>query len=122
MRLCALLLLPLLAACVIPRPSVINSMMAAEQKVPPPGTDGGTLRAWFAAEGYVAGPNVLQSRAELARRPGDPLVYATQAERQWWLSQQQTVHDLCITSKVVYYRVTADGALVDAVPTVRSTC
>ena len=121
MRFLLLLCLPLMA-CVLPRPSAINDMLVVDPDLPPPGTKGEVLQNWFADEGYVPGPKVRQSRAELLRRPGDPLVYATEAERRWWLSQQQTSHDLCVTAKYVYYRVQPDGTLIDAIPAVRSTC
>ena len=115
-------LLVLAAGCRPPYSSEIADMTVLAEELPPRGTPLVELQAWFDAAGYVEGPTVRQSRAELTRRPGAPLVYARAEDRLWWRTRQRTIRDFCVTRRVVYYRLAPGGALVEAIPAHRSQC
>lgn len=122
MRVLCLVLVVLTAACRVPYTSDLADWSVLSFDLPEEGTAPDDLGRWFESEGYVAGPKVFQTEAELRRRPGTPLVYALPGERSWWLSQVQTVRDLCVTQKFIYYRTRDDGRLARAVGAVRSQC
>lgn len=111
-----------LAACNPPRMADYSNMMALPERLPNAGTSLGDVEAWLNANGYAPGARVLQSEAELRRRPGDPLVYSLEVERMWWMSAHRTTRDLCVTLRTVYYRVDDRGALMQAIQTLRSDC
>lgn len=111
-----------LGGCRVPYMADYADMTTFADPLPPAGTPSSELWDWFVENGYVQGPRVRQSMAELRRAPGDPLVYAVAADRRWWLTQQRTVRDLCVTQKVVYYRLDAAGNLMEAVQNHRSAC
>jgi len=112
----------LLGACRMPYMADYADMTVRPEKFPPVGTAVPALTAWFDAHGYVPGPKILQSEAELRRRPGDPLVYARPTDRVWWRTEGRTVRDLCVTERTIYYRLGASGHLTQAVRTHRSQC
>ncbi len=123
MRLCfGLILLVLVTGCRAPYSSEYADMAISHDELPPIGTTSEALATWFNQQGYVPGTTVVQATAELTRRPGEPLVYALPADKQRWLTQHRTVRHVCFTTKTVYYRVDAQGALLQAIPTKRSQC
>lgn len=111
-----------LAGCRVPYTADIANFGAFPEPVPPAGTPVVDLEQWFIKRGYGPGPRVLQSEAELRRSPGDPLVYALEAERQWWLTQHRTIRDFCVTRKTIYYQIDGAGALQRAVQGRMSQC
>lgn len=111
-----------LAACRVPYTADLADMTVLSEDLPPTGTSAADLGSWFQTNGYAAGPRVHQTVAELLRRPGDPLVYARQQDKQWWLSQQRNVRDVCVTQRVIYYRLAPNGTLAQAIPNHRSQC
>ena len=117
-----LIVVALLGACRMPYMADLADMTVMQESFPPAGTSSAGLEAWFAKQGYTAGPRVYQAAAELSRRPGDPLVYAQPHQRRWWLTQQRSVRDLCVTRRVIYYRLDAEQKLMHAIRTHRSQC
>jgi hypothetical protein len=111
-----------LAGCRVPYTSDIANFGAFPEPVPPPGTSVIDLESWFYKRGYGPGPRVLQSEAELRRDPGEPLVYALQAEREWWLTQHRVVRDFCVTKKTIYYQLDGSNALTRAIQGRISQC
>lgn len=111
-----------IAACRPPRTADYANLLAQPDMLPPAGTSAEVLTAWFDQHGYAPGPRVLQSTAELQRREGDPLVYALESERTWWLTRHRTTHHLCVTRREIYYRVDGDGHLSQAIQKNRSEC
>ena len=111
-----------LAGCRAPYMADYAAMTVLPEDLPRPGIDVPALEAWFQQHGYAPGPKVLQAEGELRRRPGDPLIYAQPGDREWWLTQQRTVKDLCVTQRTIYYRLAADGRLSRAIGTHRSYC
>ena len=119
---CILLAVLAVAGCRVPYSSDIADMTVMSDGLPPAGTPGPALSAWFQEQGYAPGPRVHQSVASLMRRPGDALVYAQAQDKQWWLTQSRSVRDFCVTTRTVFYRLSPDGALEQAIQNHRSTC
>lgn len=112
----------ILAACRVPYGSDLADLTVWPDGMPEAGTSASVLENWFRAEGYAPGPNVHQSVASLTRRPGDPLPYSHASEKLWWKTQSRSVRDFCVTTRTVFYRVTIDGALDQAIQSHRSQC
>lgn len=112
----------ILAACRVPYGSDLADLTVWPDGMPEAGTSASVLENWFLAEGYAPGPNVHQSVASLTRRPGDPLPYSHASEKLWWKTQSRSVRDFCVTTRTVFYRVTIDGALDQAIQSHRSQC
>ncbi len=111
-----------LGACRMPYMADYADMTVMAEDFPPAGTSRAALQDWFDENGYAPGPRVLQAEGELRRRRGEPLVYALQSDRRWWLTETRSVTDLCVTTRVVYYRVDPRGNLLQAVRTHSSQC
>jgi len=123
MRRAVLLAVVLLsAACRMRYMADLADMTVLPEDFPPAGTPLAVLQDWLDAQGYAPGPKVLQAEGELRRRPGDPLVYALQADRVCWLTRTRSVTDLCVTTRVIYYRLDSRENLLQAVRTHRSQC
>lgn len=117
-----LALLAATAGCRAPYMSDYADMTVMSETFPPVGTPVAALNAWFDDRGYAPGPQVYQAEASLRRRPGDPLVYARQIDKSWWLTRARSVQDLCVTERTIYYRLDAQGQLVHAIQNHRSQC
>lgn len=122
MRLVLVLAAFALAACRVPYTHEIADLTVWPEEFPQAGTSSSDLNNWFVAQGYAPGPNVLQARAALMRRPGDPLIYARASEKTWWLTQSRSVRDFCITTRTIFYKLGPDKTLAEAVQTHRSQC
>ncbi|MEM7059366.1 MAG: hypothetical protein AAF557_17415 [Pseudomonadota bacterium] len=110
------------SGCRVPYGSDLADLTVWPDGMPEAGTSGADLDTWFRAEGYVPGPDVHQSVASLARRPGDPLPYSLASEKLWWQTQSRSIRNFCVTTRTVYYRMTDDGALDQAIQSHRSQC
>ena len=111
-----------LAGCRVPYSSDIADLTVWPDGLPSAGTSMDELERWFMEEGYAPGPKVHQSVASLMRRPGDPLAYSHIQEKLWWHTQTRSVRDFCVTTRTVFYRVSDDGALDQAIQSHRSQC
>lgn len=111
-----------LAGCRAPYMSDYADMLTRPDDLPAPGISKAALGAWFVQHGYVAGPPVLQSEAELRRRPRAPLVYARPGDREWWLTAHRTVQHVCVTRHTIYYTLDPGGALARAVRAHHNYC
>lgn len=100
----------------------VANLTAFAEKLPAIGTSVGELEVWFNKLGYAPGPDVFQSESELLRQPGSPLVYALEADRNWWLMRVRTVQDYCVTQKFIYYQLDVDRKLQRAIQNKRSVC
>ena len=98
------------------------NILTRPDALPPVGVGGQTLTDWFDRHDYVTGPKVLQSEAELRRRPRAPLVYSLPGDRLWWLTAHRVVQHVCATRHVIYYRLDADGALAHVIGTYHNHC
>ncbi|MEM7422279.1 MAG: hypothetical protein AAF334_01075 [Pseudomonadota bacterium] len=123
MRLLIALLIIATAAC---RPiytrDIANLTSFNNPEFPPAGTYEAALIAWFDERGYLPGPKVHQTEGELRRMQGEPLVYASPDDKEWWFSRAHNVRDFCITQKLIYYRLDTQRRLARAVQTYRSEC
>lgn len=117
-----LILVLVLAGCRAPYMSDYADMTTSPDEMPQVGTSKADLDDWFRTTGYAPGPRVQQSEAELMRSPGDPLSYSLMADKRWWFSQSRAIRDLCVTQKIIYYRLDDSGALKQAIQTKRSQC
>ena len=122
MRSVLVAILFVLGACRMPYMSDLADMTVIPEKFPPLGTNVAELDIWFERHGYAPGPRGYQAEASLRRRPGDPLVYALDADKMWWYTRSQSVRDLCVTQKTVYFRLDNAGSLVHAIQNHRSQC
>lgn len=122
MRAMVFVVIAALAACRVPYGSDLADMTVWPDGMPEAGTSGAVLEKWFRAEGYAPGPDVHQSVASLSRRPGDPLAYSHASEKLWWKTQSRSVRDFCVTTRTVFYRLTDDGVLDQAIQSHRSQC
>jgi len=111
-----------LGACRMPYMADYADMTVRAEDFLPTGTSRATLQDWFDDHGYSPGPRVLQAEGELRRRRGDPLVYARQSDRHWWLTEQRSVRDLCVTTRVIYFRFDPQDRLLQAIRTHSSQC
>lgn len=111
-----------LSGCRAPYMSDYANMLTRPDELPVPGIDETALAAWLAERGYVSGPPVLQSEAELRRRPNAPLVYAQPGDRDWWLTAHRTVQHACVTRHTIYYKLDPGGALAYAVRAYHNYC
>ena len=110
------------SGCRAPYMAEVSDMVVQPDDLPTPGMTEPELVAWFEERGYVPGPRVRQSEAELRRRVGDPLVYAQPGDQRWWLTVHRTVRHACVTKRSIYYSVTPDGRLERAIYNHRSQC
>jgi len=122
MRLLLAVILLAAAGCRAPYSSDLADLTVLPETFPPVGTPAPALATWFDNRGYAPGPRVHAAEASLRRRPGDPLVYATEADKRWWLTRIRSVRDLCVTTRTIYYRLDAAGGLLQAVQNHRSQC
>ncbi|MFK7944296.1 MAG: hypothetical protein AB8B85_15470 [Paracoccaceae bacterium] len=122
MRMLLLGMFVVLAACRAPYMSEYADLTVRPFEIPPYGTPKVELAAWFDENYFAPGPRVFQAEAELRRLPGAPLAYALDEDRSWWLSRAETVRDLCVTQKYVYYKLDAEDRLARAILTSRSQC
>lgn len=111
-----------LSACRSPYMSEIADMTVYPFEIPEYGTEEEALNTWFDANRFSPGPKVWQAETELRRLPGAALVYASEADRSWWMSRSQTVRDFCVTEKYVYYKLDGEKRLSRAILTSRSWC
>ena len=111
-----------LAACRAPYSSEIADLTVVPFDIPPYGTTKTELVTWFDENRFAPGPDVYQAESELRRLPGEPLAYALEADRSWWLTRTQYVRDFCVTQKQVYYKLDAQDRLARAIMTSRSQC
>lgn len=112
----------LLGACRTMYMADIADLATTPDELPEPGISRSALTTWFDDRGYIPGPRVFQAESELRRRPGDPLVYAQPGDRVWWSTAYRTVQHACVTKRVIYYRVAADGQLSRAIRSHRNQC
>lgn len=122
MRVVFVLMVVIVAGCRAPYSSEVADWTVLPETFPPTGTPAAVLDTWFNNRGYAPGPKVHQAEANLRRRPGDPLVYARQAEKDWWATRSRSVRDLCVTTRTIYYKLDPSGALMQAIQTHRSQC
>ncbi|MEM9139558.1 MAG: hypothetical protein AAGB15_06970 [Pseudomonadota bacterium] len=122
MRFLLVAALVLMAACRVPYSHDLADMTVWPEDFPQAGTSGTDLDIWFIDQGYAPGPDVHQARAALMRRPGDPLAYALAREKLWWRTQSRSTRDFCITTRTIFYRLSPEGTLAEAVQTHRSNC
>lgn len=122
MRALVIAILLLTGACRAPYMSEWADLTVIPFEIPPYGTPEAELNLWFDQNMFAPGARIYQAEAELRRLPGAPLVYALEKDRRWWLSRLQTVRDLCVTQKIVYYMLDENQALSRAILTSRSQC
>lgn len=122
MRVLLIVAVMLVASCRAPYMSDLADMTVLPETFPPVGTPSVALDTWFNNRDYAPGPRVHQAEASLRRRPGDPLVYAVQADKMWWYTRSRSVRDVCVTERVIYYRLDASSNLIQAIQNHRSQC
>lgn len=122
MRLWIFMALLATSACRVPYTNELANLTVAPFDIPPYGTSRSDLDLWFDEHQFAPGPRVFQAESELRRLPGAPLAYAVDGDRTWWLSRTQTLRDLCVTQKLVYYQLDAEEKLGRAILTSRSQC
>ena len=122
MRWLMLLGIVLVAACRAPYSSEVADLTVIPFDIPPYGTPNSELVAWFDENRFAPGPDVYQAESELRRLPSEPLAYALEKDRSWWLSRTQYVRDFCVTQKQVYYKLDDQDRLARAIMTSRSQC
>lgn len=122
MRLILLLTLVAFAACRPIYSRDVSNFTAFPEMIPEVGTPVADLEMWFHKRGFVAGPDVFQSEAELVRMQGSPPVYSVEADRSWWFSRVRAVQDYCVTQKFIYYKLDEAQRLSQAIQNSRSSC
>lgn len=122
MRWILLLCCVAIGACRAPYMSEWANLTVLPFEIPPYGTPAAELNLWFDENRFAPAARVYESETDLRRLPGAPLAYGPESERSWWLSRMQTVRDLCVSQKIVYYKLDVNNALSRAILTSRSRC
>lgn len=86
------------------------------------GTPKGRLEQWFDANQYRYGAEVFQSAGELRLTEPDVTMSTRPGDRSWWQSRILTIHDTCVTQRLIYYKLDANERLREAIRTRRSDC